>query len=97
MEESDTSEIKQHRPWLFQPGVSGNPKGRPKGVKTLKTYVSQMLRDMSDKEKLEFLKGLPKDKIWEMGEGKAKQDTEIRGSLTISQVLDALENGQEIK
>lgn len=81
MEESDKSDNK-HKPWLFQPGVSGNPAGRPKGSKTLKTYVAEMLRDMNDEEKLEYLKGLPKDKIWEMGEGKPKQDMEVSGELT---------------
>jgi len=75
--ESDISEVKQgSRPWLFQPGKSGNPKGRPKGSKTLKTYVAEMLMGMTDEEKLEYLRGLPKDKIWEMGEGRAKQDIE---------------------
>ena len=69
-------QINNNRPWLFQPGKSGNPGGRPKGSKSLKTYVQEMLRDMNDEEKLEYLKGLPKDKIWEMGEGKAKQDIE---------------------
>ena len=81
-EVSDTSEGKQNRPWLFQPGKSGNPKGRPKGVKTLKTYVAEMLRDMTDEEKLEYLRGLPKDKVWEMGEGKAKQDMGLDIELT---------------
>lgn len=81
MEESDKSDAKQ-KPWLFQPGQSGNPAGRPKGSKTLKTYVQEMLRDMTDEEKLDFLKGLPKDKIWEMGEGKPKQDMEVSGELT---------------
>ena len=80
--ETDNSDSKQNRPWLFQPGKSGNPAGRPKGSKTLKTYVSEMLRDMTDEEKLEYLKGLPKDKIWEMGEGKAKQDVDADITLT---------------
>lgn len=78
---TDISEKKQSKPWLFQPGQSGNPKGRPKGSKTLKTYVAEMLRDMTDDEKLEYLRGLPKDKIWEMGEGKAKQDVEHSGEV----------------
>ena len=81
-EVSDTSETKQNRPWLFQPGKSGNPKGRPKGVKTLKTYVAEMLRDMTDEEKLEYLRGLPKDKVWEMGEGKPKQDMGLDIEMT---------------
>jgi len=70
------------KPWLFQPGKSGNPGGRPKGSKSLKTYVKEMLLNMTDEEKLEYLKGLPKDKIWEMAEGKAKQDVEAEVTLT---------------
>lgn len=81
-EVSDISEKKQSRPWLFQPGQSGNPKGRPKGSKTLKTYVAEMLHSMTDEEKLEYLRGLPKDKIWEMGEGKAKQDVSVDAEIT---------------
>ena len=41
-----------------------------------------MLRDMTDEEKLEYLRGLPKDKVWEMGEGKAKQDMGLDIELT---------------
>ena len=69
------------KPWQFQPGKSGNPGGKKPGTKSLKTYAMEMLRDMSDKEKLEYLKGLDKDKIWEMGEGKAKQDLEHSGEV----------------
>ncbi len=77
-----------NKPWLFQPGKSGNPGGRPKGSKSLKTYVQEMLRDMTEEEKLEYLRGLPKDKIWEMGEGKPKQDVEADINL-ISKVIAA--------
>lgn len=76
MEES-TQEQKNNRPWLFQPGQSGNPGGRPKGSKSLKTFAMEMLRDMNDEEKLEYLKGLDKKVIWEMAEDKAKQGTDI--------------------
>ena len=69
------------RPWQFQPGKSGNPSGKKPGTKSLKTYAMEMLRDMTDEQKLEYLKGLDKDKIWEMGEGKAKTDSDI--DLTI--------------
>lgn len=60
--------------WLFQPGVSGNPKGKPKGTFSMKTYAKNYLKNLSDKEKLEFLKGLPKDIIWKMAEGNPRQD-----------------------
>lgn len=73
MAEETQNQLK-NRPWLFQPGKSGNPGGRPKGSKSLKTYAQEYLLSLDDEEKLEFLKGLPKDTIWEMAEGKAKQD-----------------------
>lgn len=82
-----------NRPWLFQPGKSGNPKGRPPGTVSLKTYAQKMIMDMTDEEKMIFLKGLDKKDIWEMAEGKPKADVGITGNLTISQVLDELEHG----
>ncbi len=96
MVESEKAEKKQDRrktnPNLFQPGVSGNPKGKPKGTFSLKTYAKKMLEEMPDDEKIAFLRGLPKEVVWKMAEGNPKQDTEVRGSLTIGEVLDDLEN-----
>lgn len=82
------------KPWQFQPGKSGNPGGKPKGTVSLKTYARKMIQEMTDEEKMEFLKGIDKKIVWEMSEGKPKQDLDVRGSLTISQVLDQLENGR---
>lgn len=65
------------RPWQFKPGQSGNPGGRPKGTVSLKTFARQMIQDMTDDEKLEFMKGLSKDTIWEMAEGKAHATTDM--------------------
>lgn len=70
------------QPWQFRPGQSGNLSGKPKGTKSLKEYAKEMLRGMTDEDKLIYLKGLDKDKIWEMAEGKAKQDTDL--DVTIS-------------
>ena len=79
------------RPWQFKPGQSGNPSGRPKGVISLKEYARKYLLELDDEGKREFLEGLDKDVIWKMGEGNPKQDTEIKGNLSISQVLDELD------
>ena len=84
----------QIKPWQFKKGQSGNPKGRPPG-KSLKERTKAMLNAMTEEEEQEFLAGMDKRTIWEMAEGKAKQETEHSGNLTISQVLDQLENGQE--
>lgn len=64
-----TAEQIKNRPWLFQPGQSGNPSGRKKGSKSLKSYVKEYLEGLSDEEKLRFIGGLPKDVIWKMAEG----------------------------
>jgi hypothetical protein len=85
MDDTNDQDKKQYewlKPWQFKPGQSGNPKGLPKGTKSLKTFAREMLQNMTDKEKIEYLKGIDKDKIWEMGEGKPKQDLEMSGELT---------------
>lgn len=81
-EETDKTEEKQDRPWLFKKGQSGNPKGRPKGTFSMKTFAKQMLEQMSDEQRQEFLNGIDKRIVWEMAEGKAKQDVEIGGEIT---------------
>lgn len=63
-------------PYRFKKGQSGNPSGRPKGAVSLKEYAKNMLATMDEAERQEFLDGISKDKIWEMAEGKAKQDIE---------------------
>lgn len=82
MEDSVKTESKQDRPWLYKKGQSGNPKGRPKGSKTMKTYVKEKLASMTEEEREDFLEGVDKKVIWEMSEGKPKQDLEVSGELT---------------
>jgi len=97
-DKSQTKESQEqtvNRPWLFQPGKSGNPGGRPKGSKSLKTFAKEYLESLPDEEKIEFMRGLDKTDVWKMAEGNPKQDTEIRGNLTISEVLDNLD-GQKV-
>ena len=71
-----------------------NSGGRPKN--SLKSYMARKFANMTDKEKEKWLKEHKIDgkTQWTMGEGNPSNETELRGSLTISEVLDALENGQ---
>ena len=65
------------KPWQFKPGQSGNPGGRAKGSKSLKTFAREYLESLNDEEKLEFLKGMDKIDIFKMAEGNPKQDTDV--------------------
>jgi hypothetical protein len=42
---SETTVGKQNKPWQFQPGRSGNPKGRPKGCRHRATVAAEALLD----------------------------------------------------
>lgn len=81
------------KPWQFKPGQSGNPLGRPPG-RSLKDRAKAYLSGLTDDEAVEFFSGMDKKTVWEMAEGKAEQTANLRGSLTISDVLDKLDNGQ---
>ena len=74
--ETDNQKENSAKPWLWKKGQSGNIMGRPKG-KTMKEYAKEYLERMTDDERDEWLEGINKDKVWEMAEGKARQDTDI--------------------
>lgn len=99
MEKAQEQDKKQTYDWLkgsqFVKGQSGNPGGRPKGSKSLKTFAREYLEALPEDEKVEFLRHLPQELVWRMAEGQPKQDTELRGTLTISEVLDSLQNGSK--
>ena len=82
---------KQLQPYIWKKGVSGNPNGRPKG-KTLKEFAREYLESLPDEEKIDYLASLPTEIVWKMAEGNPKNDIEHSGSLTISNVLDEIED-----
>lgn len=68
-------------PHVYKKGQSGNPGGRPPG-KTLKQYAREKLAAMTDEEREDFLEGIDKRSIWELAEGKAKQDIEVDANIS---------------
>lgn len=67
--------------WLkgyqFVKGKSGNPGGRPKGSKSLKTFAREYLDILPEEEKVEFLKHLPPEIVWRMAEGNPHSTEDI--------------------
>jgi hypothetical protein len=78
--EKEKNKASHLQPWQFKKGQSGNPAGRVPG-KSLKERAKVMLNAMTPEEEQEFLEGIDKRTIWEMAEGKAKQDVEHSGEI----------------
>ena len=76
--------------WQFKKGQITNRNGRA-GGKSVKERVKERLAKMSEAELNEYLNGLNKIDVWKMAEGNPSNETELKGKLTISQVLDELE------
>lgn len=68
-------------PWMWKPGQSGNPNGRPKG-KTLKERARELFQTMSDEEFTAFLEGMPKLDVWKMAEGNPESKIEAKVETT---------------
>ena len=89
-EENTEKQYKKQYDWLkqyqWQKGQSGNPGGAKKG-KRLKTFAAEILESMDDEAKAKFLKEIEPRIVWEMAEGKAKQDIDANVEVT-TKVID---------
>lgn len=86
MQELQEQRNEQIKPWQFKKGQSGNPKGRPPG-KSMKERAKAMLNAMTEEEEQEFFAGMDKRTIWEMAEGKAKQDVDLSAEI-VSKIIN---------
>lgn len=84
-EKQGKNKVDYIKPYMWKKGQSGNIMGRPPG-KTMKEYARQYLERMTDEERDEWLDGLDKNIIWEMGEGKASQ--KLEGGLKVELTYD---------
>ena len=83
-ENTDKQHIKQYD-WLkqyqWQKGQSGNPGGASKGKK-MKTLAAELLANMTDEEKAEWLKTQSPDFVWRMAEGNPANNLELNAEVT---------------
>ena len=79
--EEESQEQPNSRPWLYKKGQSGNPGGRKKGSKTMKTWLKERLAVMTNEEREVFIEGINKLDLFKMAEGNPV--TELGGNLNV--------------
>lgn len=87
MDEPIKTEEKRNLDGTFALGTAPGP-GRPPG-KTMKEFARDWFLLKSQEEKIEYITKLEEKRpgfAWEMGEGKAKQDLDLKGEM-ISKVI----------
>lgn len=101
MDNNSQEQNKKQYDWLkgyqFVKGQSGNPGGRPKGSKSLKTFAREYFESLPDDEKIEFLKTIPNAlDVWKMGEGNPETKTTVKDMTTEHFTDEELEVARQI-
>ena len=93
-------------PYKFQPGQSGNPNGRPKGVISLKEKLRQQLNEVVAADGMTAgdalvrttlqaaLKGdkAARELVWAYVDGKPTQSVDLNATITEVAILDDIPN-----
>ena len=86
--EKQASPADRIRPWMFKPGQSGNPAGRPPGL-SLKEWAKKYLAGLNEEERLDFLAGMNKETIWKQAEGNPQSTLGLGGDKESLEALTA--------
>jgi len=92
MDEEAQVQHKKQYDWLrgyqFQPGQSGNPGGKKKGTKSLKTFAREYLENLPDEEKVAFLAALPEELVFRMAEGNPHSSSDAKVEVTLPKPIE---------
>ena len=79
METELTDKKQTDKPWLFKPGQSGNPEGRPKGRFSITNLIIKELEKSPEKtaEIVQWLLNNRKDLVWKMIDSEPPKDLNL--------------------
>lgn len=98
MDKETTEQVRRIPNPTGKGGFGDNPQNRNNGGRVpnpLKEFQKREFESMSDDEKRKFLSKVDNYRRWTMAEGNPSNETEVKGKLTIAQVLDELEEGNK--
>lgn len=88
-EETQEQTKNQSKPWLFKKGQSGNPGGKPKGLKSYKTIIEQIGLMPAPKEMV--------DKLREVFPQLEKKPINMKEAASLKAYVDALKGDDKAR